>query len=345
MKNNKLRKKNILLTGASGTVGKEVLRQLYENNEFYEITAFDKKTSKTTKKLRAYKNDIRIVYGDITNDNDIDKISHNKDIVIHLAAIIPPLADENPDLAYQVNTIGSEKLIRSLEKYSPNVFFIYSSSIAIYGDRLNNPLININDELKPSNGDKYAITKIKTEQIIKNSTLDWTIFRLSAIMGGHKISKLMFHQPLETSLEIATIEDTARAFVNAIEKQRQLSKKVFNLGGGENCRIIYKDFLSKSFKIIGLGELDFPPKTFAEKNFHCGYYEDGNVLDNILNFRKDSLNTYFEKEKQKISILKKATFSLFKKIIKKYLQNQSEPLAAYIKKDKDLIEHFFNSEE
>ena len=103
---------------------------------------------------------IQIVYGDITNDNDINKISHNKDIVIHLAAIIPPLADENPDLTYQVNTIGSEKLIRSLEKYSLNAFFIYSSSIAIYGDRLKNSLININDELKPSNGDKYAITKI-----------------------------------------------------------------------------------------------------------------------------------------------------------------------------------------
>ena len=333
------------MTGASGTVGNEVLRQLCENNDFYEITVFDKKTAKTTKKLRAYKNDIRIVYGDITNDNDINKISHNKDIVIHLAAIIPPLADENPDLAYQVNTVGSEKLIRSLEQYSPNAFFIYSSSIAIYGDRLKNPYININDELKPSDGDKYAITKIKTEQIIKNSTLDWTIFRLSAIMGGHKISKLMFHQPLETSLEIATIEDTARAFVNAIEKQIQLSKKVFNLGGGENCRIIYEDFLAKSFEIFGLGKLDFPPKTFADKNFHCGYYEDGNALDNILNFRKDSLNTYFEKEKQKISILKKATFSLFKKIIKKYLQNQSEPLAAYIKKDKDMTAHFFNSEE
>jgi len=46
------------LTGVSGTIGKEVLKQLYENNELYEITVFDKGTSQTIKKLRDYKNGI-----------------------------------------------------------------------------------------------------------------------------------------------------------------------------------------------------------------------------------------------------------------------------------------------
>lgn len=152
----------------------------------------------------------------------------------------------------------------------------------------------------------------------------------------------MFHQPLNTSLEITTPEDTARAFVNAIGKQAQLSKKIFNLGGGAQCRITYADFLSRSFKIFGLGEVDFPPKSFADKNFHCGYYKDSDTLNAILDFNRDTIDTYFEHEKSKISPLARLINTLFKKFIKRYLSRQSEPLAAYVQQDKKQMAHFFN---
>ena len=345
MKNNILKtKKKILLTGASGTVGLAVLKELCTMKNEYEVTVFDEKSHKTINKFKPYKDDVEIVYGDIRDVNDLIKIVHNKDVVIHLAAIIPPLADDKPPLAYQVNVEGTKRLINLLELHSPNAFFLYSSSISVYGDRLKNPLITVDDKLNPSEGDEYAKTKILAENIIQNCELDWTIFRLTAIMGGHKISKLMFHQPLKTSLEIASPEDTARAFVFAIDKQMQLSKEIFNLGGGESCRIVYDDFLSHSFEIYGLGELDFPLKTFAEKNFHCGYYDDGDVLDNILNFRKDTLLEYFENQKRGVSFFKKLTISLFRKSIKRYLQSQSEPLAAYLNNDEKSIQHYLKPE-
>ena len=333
-----------MLTGASGTVGYEVLKQLCDVKNEYDVTVFDIKSNKTIKKFKPFKEEANIIYGNINNETDLIKVCYDKDVVIHLAAVIPPLADEKPELSYQVNVLGTESLIRLLELHSPNAFFLYSSSISVYGDRLNNPMITINDKLDPSAGDEYAKTKILAENIIQNCKLDWSIFRLTAIMGGHKISKLMFHQPLKTSLEIASPEDTARAYINAIDKQAQLSKKIFNLGGGENCRIIYDEFLSHSFKIFGLGKLNFLPKTFAEKNFHCGYYEDGYMLDNILNFRKDTLSDYFENEKSKVSLFIKTIISIFNKPIKKYLQRQSEPLAAYDNQDMKLIQHYFISD-
>ncbi len=335
-------KKRILLTGASGSVGYETLKQLCQKKDIYDITIFDIDTKSARKKFRPFKNEVEIIYGSITDKNIVDKITKNKDVVIHLAAIIPPYADENLELAYQVNTIGTENLIKSLEKNSPNAFFLYSSSISVYGDRLSTPFISVNDPLTSSEGDEYAVTKIKSEELIKNSKLNWSIFRLGAIMGGHKLSKLMFHQPLETSMEIATTEDTARAFVNAIEKTNQLHKQIFNLGGGENCQISYRDFLIQSFAVFGLGKLNFKPKSFAEKNFHCGFYNDGDVLENILHFRKDSLDTYFEKEKQKISPFKKRLISILKTPIKAFLQRQSEPLNALKNGDAELIKRFYN---
>ena len=49
-----MEKKNILLTGASGTVGFEVLKQLLEK-DCYNIVVFDKKTKLSGEKLMPLK--------------------------------------------------------------------------------------------------------------------------------------------------------------------------------------------------------------------------------------------------------------------------------------------------
>lgn len=333
-------KKTILVTGASGTVGYEVIKQLADNEQ-YRVIAFDVKTPMSVRKLEPLSDKISIVYADITQREAVEKVTHNVDFVIHLAAIIPPLADEKPDLAERVNVQGTKNLIESLQKNSPNAFFLYSSSISVYGDRLKTPLIKVSDPLIPSQGDEYAKTKIKTEQIIKQSNLNWSIFRLAAIMGNHKISGLMFHMPLDTSVEICTPSDTARAFSNAIGKEPLLNKRIFNLGGGENCRILYKDLLQKSFKIFGLGKVNFPDKAFAEKNFHCGYYIDGDDLEAILNFRRDDLKAYFRKVEVDVNPFVKFLTIVFRPIIKRFLLSKSEPYHAYKTGDLILKNRFF----
>jgi nucleoside-diphosphate-sugar epimerase len=331
---------SVLLTGASGTVGIEVLNQLIEMDAF-AITVFDKKTTRATKLLSPFKSRINLIYGDLCHEEDVRNIPDNIDVAIHLAAIIPPLADEKPQLTYNVNVLGTKAILNVLESKSPNAFFLYSSSISIYGDRVSDPNITVNDSLNPSDGDLYGRTKIEAENLIKNSKLDWSVFRLAAIMKNHKISKLMFHMPLNTQLEICTPGDAAKAFVEAISKKDILSKRIFNLGGGENCRISYRKFLEKSFRIFGLGSLNFPLNTFAQRNFHCGIFNDGDILENILHFRHDTLETYFAETKHSISFFTKFFVTLFRVIIKRSLLKQSEPLKAFISNDKILLKHFF----
>ena len=333
-------KLNVLLTGASGGIGFEVLKQLVASSVF-DITVFDLKTPQSVKKLLRYSKNVKVVFGDISNEQDVLQVCANQDVVIHLAAVIPPLADEQPALAQRINVQGTQHIIHALEKHSPHAFLLYSSSISIYGDRVVQPNILVTDAAVPSEGDEYAKTKITVEKLIQNSALDWSIFRLCAIMGHHKISKLMFHQPLNTSFEIATLEDTARAFVNAIDKREALKGKIFNLGGGDQCRCTYKEFLERSFKIAGLGKLNFVDKSFADKNFHCGFYADGDELEQILHFRRATLDNYFEKEAEKVSAVKKLATSVFRWSIKNFLQTKSEPLQAHKTKDSKAIQHYF----
>lgn len=337
-------KLNILLTGASGTIGIEVLRQLVDNAAF-KLTVFDKKTNHSVKQFAPFKKRMIIIYGDICNEDDLDRIPDNMNVVIHLAAVIPPFADDYPLLTYNVNVTGTKRIIQMLESKSPAAFFLYSSSVSVYGDRVFSPEIRITDHLNPSDRDVYGRTKIEAEELIKNSHLDWSIFRLAAIMKNHKISKLMFHMPLNTQLEICTPKDTANAFVAAIYKRDDLKGKVFNLGGGENCRISYKLFLEKSFKLFGLGKLNFPLNTFAQRNFHCGILKDGDVLEKILHFRNDTLKSYFRETELSISFITKIVSISLRFFIKKGLLNQSEPFKAIKTNNRELMNHFFIQKE
>lgn len=337
------KKQRILITGASGTVGSALLEQLMDYRERFKITVFDKDTKRVRRKLRPYNHIITCVYGDITDPLDVEKACIGQDAVIHLAAVIPPLADKNTSLAYRVNVLGTRNVIEALETYSPGAFLIFASSISVYGDRLKDPGIKVGDTLQGSHSDYYAQTKIEAEAIVRQSRLDWSIFRLSAVtgVGNHKISPIMFHVPLDTSLEIVTPEDTARAFLHALHKKTWLLCKIFNLSGGADCRISYRDFLKRSFSLYGLGKLNFPPKAFAERNFHCGYYLDGDELDDLLHFRRDTLESYFHKLKVGIPGLQRFLTGIFRPAIKQTLLNKSEPLKALKNKNLGLIQRFF----
>ncbi len=336
-------KLRVLVTGASGTVGKEVVSQLTQDKDKYVVSVFDLKTKESEKFFRRFKSNISVHYGDIGNEQTVAQACKDKDAVIHLAAIIPPLADEDHVLAEKVNVKGTRNLIQGLQKHSSGAFFLYSSSISVYGDRLQNPLIKTDDPLEPCERDYYAKTKLKAEKLIREEVKHWTIFRLTAIMGvdNHRASPLMFHMPPDTKMEICTPSDTARAFVYALHHRQELEKQIFNLSGGASCRIGYSEFIQRSFKISGLGKPDFKPGTFAEKNFHCGYYADGDDLEKILHFRQDSIEDYFVRLKQSVSLLQKGATMLLRFFIKRRLQRLSEPYEALRKNNKSDIDYFF----
>lgn len=331
---------NVLLTGASGTIGYEVLSQIVGRTD-YKLTVFDKETRQAKKLFTPYKDRINIIYGDLSNEDDVGRIQGNIDVAIHLAAIIPPLADEKPELTRRVNVDGTQNIIRLLQKTSPEAFLLYSSSIAVYGDHVLEPNISVQSPLNALKEDVYAQSKIVSENLIRNSGLSWCIFRLTAIMKNHKMSKLMFHMPLSTRMEICTADDTARAFVEAVEHRTELTQQVFNLGGGSQCYITYREFLERSFRAFGLGKLNFPEHAFAERNFHCGIYVDGNKLEEILHFRRDTVDSYFVDVNRSVPFAKWLASSLLGPLIKQGLLVQSEPYKAYKTKNMSRMNLFF----
>jgi len=337
-------KKRILVTGGSGAIGKEAIKLLADQTENYEVFCLVHNQARAEKRIGKYKTKIKFVQGDITRLSSIEPHTHNLEYVIHLAAIIPPLADQKPELAQAVNFNGTKNLIELIEKNSPNAFFLYSSSISVYGDRLNTPDIKVGDKLIASMGDAYGQTKIDTEKIIQESSLKWSIFRLTGIMDPklNSPNALMFHMPLKTNFEICTTRDCGRAFVNALIHENELKNTIFNLAGGESCRAPFHEILSTAFGISGMGKLNFPEGAFATANFHCGYYADGDDLENIVHFRKDTKEDYFRMMGEAIPEWQKLSAKLFAPIVKWAMLQTSDPWKAKKSNDKYGMKRYFN---
>jgi nucleoside-diphosphate-sugar epimerase len=338
-------KKRVVVTGGAGSVGLEVLKEMHQHKNWYEVTVLDRNTPEVLRKLKPFRKDFRLVLGNIYDPELAETAVSGAEVVIHLAAVIPPLADRRPELAEKVNISGTATLVKAMEKVAPKAFLIYTSSVSVYGDRVYNPWITVEDPLLPSEGDFYAETKIRAEKIVRSSRLTWSIFRLSAIMDPQsKLDPLFFHMPLNTSLEIATTRDAGFALVEAMYHIDKVRGKIFNLSGGAECRTTYRNFLDNAFKAKGLKTLDLPEKAFAQKNFHCGYFMDSEILDEILHFQRDTLDTYFKMMEKGENWWNRRIFRIFHKQIKGLLVKRSEPLQALHSGQKSKIHHFYYSE-
>lgn len=296
--------KKILVTGAAGKIGFQVIKSLLTESK-YQITAFDLKFKNSIKCFKKYGKRIDFVFGDINDKNLIKELVKDKDVIIHLAAVMPPLASIKPELADLINYDGSKVLVDAIKEHNPKSFLIYASSSCVYGERNKNPLIDIKDPIVELNKDHYAKTKINTEVLIKKELKNYSIFRLAPTLSTIKEDKNIFNLPLNSKLEMITVKDAAYAFTTAVDYKKELKGKTFNVSGGEKCRVIYQEFLINILKIYGLTFRLFKSLLLNEKNYYCGYFQDSDELEKIINYQSDSLKTYYNQIKKETNKVKR----------------------------------------
>jgi len=319
----------ILLTGAFGNVGLSTLKELIKRN--HEIRVFDIKTKKNKRIAQKYKKDVNIFWGDLRNYKEVQKAISDRDIVIHVAAIIPPLADKKPKLAETVNIGGTANIIKAMENQPKEPKLIFTSSVAIYGDRLEKPLITLEDPPNPNDDDEYAKQKIECEKLIKNSSLNWAIFRLTYIVSLNKLQMdpLMFEMPLDTCIEICDTNDVGLALANAVENEK-IWGEIMHIAGGERCRISYREYLNEMLDIFGIGHDFLPEEAFRRgRGFHCGFMTTDKSQP-LLNYQRSTLDEYFNAVKKKVAF-SRFFMMMFKPIAQKYLLNKSHYYKGYIR--------------
>jgi UDP-glucose 4-epimerase len=250
----------VLLTGAFGNVGQNALKQLIIRE--HDVTCFDlpnspnkKSCAKLSKKLQ-----FKMIWGNILNKKDLNKALKGIECIIHLAAIIPPLSEINPELARRVNVDGTRNLIDSAKKLPNKPRFIIASSASVHGVTIHSePPVTADSPLDPS--DNYSHTKVECEKMLRESGLPWIILRLAAVSVEkipRKFDSLLFEMPLNQRIEFVSSNDCGIAFANAVTIDEV--NKIFLIGGGKDCQLLEKDFLNGLFDAFGLKML--PDKAF-----------------------------------------------------------------------------------
>lgn len=172
---------NILITGATGFIGRNLVNLLIKEGHFVRSLVRDYEKAK---KLLGTEN-IEYIVGDITDKKSLENICDNISIVYHLAAIMGhDLPSESSFKKFcKVNTEGTKNIAESCVGMGIDKF-IYVSSTAAMG-LLKNKVVNEETPCIPYT--PYQVSKYEGELIVKELTekrgLPGIILRPSMVYG------------------------------------------------------------------------------------------------------------------------------------------------------------------
>lgn len=246
----------ILLTGATGFLGKYVIEELEENN--YEIIAFAR-NEKIGKKLEEKYKNTKFYKGDFTNLEDLEKINENIDMLIHAGALSTVWGKwEN---FYKTNVIGTENILKFCRTKKIKKL-IYISSPSIYASNKNQILVKEEEAPKENKLNFYIKSKILAEKKIKEySDIPSVILRPRGLFGIgdtsiiprllelNKKRGIPLFESGQHQVDITCVENVALAIRLALEKEKAIGK-TYNITNDEPQR--FKDILDLFFREMGI---------------------------------------------------------------------------------------------
>ena len=151
----------ILVTGADGFLGNNIVRELLDRN--FEVRAFIQNNSpvKTLDKLRIEK-----VYGDILNAEEVVDAANNCDYIIHVAASTSIWPQRSP-ISWKVNHIGTLNVIKAALNAKAGRLVAIGTATSFGHGTLDNP----GDENTPFKSAKYGLDYIDSKLVAQEAIL------------------------------------------------------------------------------------------------------------------------------------------------------------------------------
>jgi UDP-glucose 4-epimerase len=229
----------VLVTGASGLVGRQVVRRLAAGPDALQVVALDLREPPAEARLPG------VVYeaGDI-RDPELSKRleAHGVDTVVHLAAVVTPGPASSRDEEYAIDVLGTRNVLAACLAAGARRL-VYTSSGAAYGFHADNPRpLRESDPLRGSPDFPYAYHKRLAEEALaeardEHPELAQLVLRPGTILGESVASPIsaLFERPVVVGVRGADApfvlvwdEDVADCIVHGIRSART---GVYNLCG------------------------------------------------------------------------------------------------------------------
>lgn len=280
----------VLITGGAGRLGINVCKTLLQDG--FQVRVFDLDTGRNQKSVKELGGKTEILWGDITQPDLVRKAMEDVDVVVHMAAILPPVAYEKPKLAAKVNVGGTRTIVDLIKEKGGHIPLVYTSSVAVFGPTPNATEPISPDKDAPHPKGAYGETKLQAENLIKESGINYLVLRLSATMYSifeASDLKRMFTVPLDNRIEFCQPDDVALAILNAVKDFDAVKGNTLVISGGPGQRMLYKDMISAILGVLGL---PLPPADkFTPEPYYLDWY-DTSKSQELLHFQRKTFADY-----------------------------------------------------
>ena len=213
--------RTVAITGGTGFVGRYVMKRLLNDN--YKVRALVRNASRLTI------NDPRItpIHGDLFDDGAITRLVRNVEVVIHIVGIIMERPNRGQTFE-RVHALGVQRLLDAARDAGVKRW-IHMSALGA----------------RPAAASNYHRTKWQGEQAVRESGLDYTIFRPSIIHGydGEFMQMVKsfwcdfvppfvpyFGKDTAGKLQPVWVEDVASVFYGALTNTKSIGE-TYPVGG------------------------------------------------------------------------------------------------------------------
>lgn len=269
----------VLVTGASGLVGVPTVAQLAADGWHVVATA----NRRTPEHLP---DGVDVAKVDLTDAAQVQRVVSEvgPDVIVHLAAVIPPLIYRDPAMGRKVNVDATAALVRAAEAQPDPPRFVHASSGSLYGPR--NPYrhpepLTTDSPIRPC--ELYGQQKLDAENIVRASGLDWVVLRLGGVMSADPAAMpfsadtLYFGGSLAIDQRCHTVDarDVASAFSAAASAD--VVGEIFLIAGDDTHRLRQGELLQSMAAARGL--VDYPLGRPGDPDNDDDWYPYGDWMD------------------------------------------------------------------
>lgn len=282
----------VLVTGGAGRLGITVCRTFLEHG--FQVRVFDLATPYTRRTVKELTGKVEIRWGDITQPDAVRQAMNGVDAVVHMAAVLPPVADLKPELAAAVNVGGTRTIVEMLKEGGGHLPFVFTSSAAVFGPSPEATEPISVETRQPQPKGTYGETKLQAEELIRKAGIDFVILRLTVTMYLiFRVSDMerMLTIPPDNRIEFCHPDDTALAILNAVRNFGSVKGNILVISGGPGQRMAYRDMLSAILRVLGL---PMPPdRKFTLKPYYLDWY-DTEKSQALLQYQRKTFGHYLE---------------------------------------------------
>ncbi len=175
---------------------------------------------------------------------------------------------------------------------------MFASSVSVFGiTQEKAPPITIDHPVTVT--DNYTEHKVKCEEIVKASGLDWVILRFGAVLSFNlDLTSDIFMIPLKNRIEFVDTRDVGTACTNAVTR-KGLTGKILLIGGGRDSQFLFGEMLERTLGTMGISML--PEKAFNTESFYTDWIDTAEAQE-LLEFQNHSFEDYLEEFKRVLGI-------------------------------------------